>query len=44
MPRQSPFSILLSDHERDVLEARTRRYPSSYREVIRAKIVLCRGR
>jgi len=40
MPRKSPFKILLSQEERDVLEERSRRYTSSYREVIRAKIVL----
>ncbi len=40
MPRRSPFSILLGDEERVELEARTRRYTSSYRDVIRAKIVL----
>jgi hypothetical protein len=40
MPRKSPFSIVLADEERAVLEAQARRYTSSYREVIRAKIVL----
>lgn len=40
MPRQSPFSIVLANDERAVLEAQARRYTSSYREVIRAKIVL----
>ena len=40
MPRKSPFKILLSQEERDVLDERSRRYTSSYREVIRAKIVL----
>ena len=40
MPRKSPFSIILGDGERGELEARARRYTSSYRDVIRAKIVL----
>ncbi len=40
MPRRSPFSIILRGEERVELEARARRYTSSYRDVIRAKIVL----
>ncbi len=40
MPRHSPFVVELSRSERDELEARARRYTSSYRDVIRAKIVL----
>lgn len=40
MPRKSPFSIYLEDEERTDLEVRARRYTSSYRDVIRAKIVL----
>lgn len=40
MPRRSPFIIDLSRTEREALEARSRRYTSPYREVIRAKIVL----
>ena len=40
MPRESPFVIELSDAERTRLEAMARKYTSSYREVIRAKIVL----
>jgi len=40
MPRKSPFSIVLVEEERAALEAQARRYTSSYREVIRAKIVL----
>ncbi len=40
MPRQSPFIIELSDVERTRLKAMARKYTSSYREVIRAKIVL----
>ncbi len=40
MPRRSPFVIELSPAERRELEARSRRYTSPYREVVRAKIVL----
>jgi transposase len=40
MPRKSPFRIDLSDAERAHLEATARKYTSSYRNVIRAKIVL----
>jgi transposase len=40
MPRQSPYDIKLSKAERAELMARSRRYTSCYRDVIRAKIVL----
>jgi transposase len=40
MPQKSPYSIVLADDERVALEAQTRRYTSSYCEVVRAKIVL----
>ena len=40
MPRHSPFRIQLTRVERRELEARTRRYTSPYRDVIRAKLVL----
>lgn len=40
MPRKSPFRIELTDEQRAVLEAKIRRYTSSYIEVIRAKIIL----
>lgn len=40
MPRSSPFAIRLSREERRILEARARQYTLSYREVVRAKIVL----
>ena len=40
MPRTSPYRIVLSDVERDELEARARRYTSPYVEVVRARIVL----
>ena len=40
MPRHSPFRIDLTREERRELEARTRKYTSAYRDVIRAKLVL----
>jgi transposase len=40
MPRKSPYLIELSAGERRELEARARKYTSSYRDVLRAKIVL----
>jgi hypothetical protein len=40
MPRESPFAIRLSRHERQVLERRSRQYTLPYRDVVRAKIVL----
>lgn len=40
MPRESPFAISLTRDERARLEALARKYTSSYRDVIRAKIVL----
>lgn len=40
MPRESPYVIQLSRKEREVLEARTRKYTLPYRDVVRAKIVL----
>src|SRR3990170_8911405 len=40
MPRHSPFRIQLTPEERRALEARARKYTSSYRDVIRAKLVL----
>jgi len=40
MPRLSPYAVKLTDEERRVLEARARKYTSSYRDVIRAKIIL----
>ena len=40
MPRESPFHITLTIHERATIEAMVRKYTSSYREVIRAKIIL----
>ena len=40
MPRHSPFRITLTRAEQRELEARTRKYTSPYRDVIRAKLVL----
>jgi transposase len=40
MPRKSPFVISLDRIERKKLEALARKYTSSYRDVIRAKIIL----
>ncbi len=40
MPKTSPFTILLTDQEKFVLESMARQYTSSYIDVIRAKIVL----
>jgi transposase len=40
MPRQSPYSIMLSKAERAELLARSRRYTSRYRDVVRARIIL----
>lgn len=40
MPRKSPFLIEPTPEERRELETRARKYTSSYRDVIRAKIVL----
>ena len=40
MSRKSPFSIKLTSEEQRVRQARARQYTSSYRDMIRAKIVL----
>lgn len=40
MPKQSPYSIVLTSGEQARLEAQARKYTSPYRDVIRAKIVL----
>jgi len=40
VPRKSPYVISLSRSERDHLEALARSFSSSYRDIIRAKIVL----
>lgn len=40
MPQRSPFSIILSAGERRELERRAAQYTSSYRDVVRAKLIL----
>lgn len=40
MPRSSPYVIELSSEEREILEARARKYTSPYRDVVRAKAIL----
>jgi transposase-like protein len=40
MPRQSPYIIMLSEAERAELLARSRRYTSRYRDVVRARVIL----
>jgi transposase len=40
LPRKSPFVVELSNRERAVLQERARKYTLSYRDVVRAKIVL----
>lgn len=40
MPRKSPFEIVLSSKEQEILEARAQKYTLPYRDVIRAKLVL----
>ncbi len=40
MPRQSPYVITLSQHERDVLESRARQYTLPYFKVVRALMIL----
>jgi transposase len=40
MPRQSPYAIDLSDEQRQMLEARARKYTLPYRDVVRAQMVL----
>lgn len=40
MPRQSPYTIVLTDTERAKLQNMAHAYASPYRDVIRAKIVL----
>jgi transposase len=40
MPRRSPYRIELSDEQRQVLQARARKYTLPYRDVVRAQMVL----
>ncbi|MGH2577835.1 MAG: helix-turn-helix domain-containing protein [Candidatus Methylomirabilales bacterium] len=44
MPRKSPFVIELSEGEHEALERMAAKYSSSYRDVMRAKIVLYAAR
>src|SRR5438067_7524761 len=44
MPRKSPYIIKLTRKERAELVERSRRCTSTYRQVIRAKIVLLAGK
>ncbi len=40
MPRKSPYVIVLTGEEKTILSEIARKYTSSYRDVIRAKIIL----
>jgi transposase len=40
MPRKSPFEITLTNEEREHLTSLARKYTASYRDVIRAKVIL----
>ena len=40
MSSQSPFAIILTEHERAVLEHRARQATAPYRDVIRARSIL----
>ena len=40
MPRQSPYRIVLSPAEQEILERRARKYTLPYFEVLRAKMIL----
>lgn len=40
MPQNSPYTILLTEEEKQELEKEVRKYTSSYYKVIRAKIIL----
>ena len=40
MPRRTPYTIVLVDREREILQHISRQYTSPYFRVIRAKIVL----
>lgn len=44
MPRRSPYTIELSEEERQILEARARKYTLPYRDVVRAQMVLLAAR
>ena len=40
MPRDSPYVVTLSRHEREVLEGRARKYTLPYFQVVRAHMIL----
>ena len=40
MPRQSPYRIVLSPSEQEILDRRARKYTLPYFEVLRAKMIL----
>ena len=40
MPRQSPYTIELSEEQRRILGTRARKYTLPYRDVVRAQMVL----
>lgn len=40
MPRHSPFKIVLTAHEEDLLQGMARQYTLPYCQVVRAKIIL----
>ncbi len=40
MPRKSPYAIELTPEERQWLQSRARKYTLSYRDVVRAMIIL----
>ena len=40
MPRKSPFTLVLSEEEKQVLSARSAKYTLPYFEVVRAKMIL----
>ena len=40
MPKKSPFIIILTNHEKEILEKLAKTYTSPYYIVVRAKIIL----
>ena len=40
IPRKSPYNVILSSHEKNVLQQMARKYTLSYFKVIRAKAIL----
>lgn len=40
MPRRSPYTVVLSEEEKQVLSARSAKYTLPYFEVLRAKMIL----